>query len=139
MKTIKFLLIIGILMTVFSCEESIIKQDPTLSISPAVNILDIPAEIGNESYSFTVTTNEKQWQVKSLTIDSLWCQVSVNKQASSFTIKPLTNTLSTERVVMLEISGVEAPYITLTVRQKAGSSHSTNDYEYENGTTMGLT
>lgn len=105
-----------------------------LSISPVVSELDYPAEISSESNTFTVTSNEKNWQAKVLTADSVWCNVSMNKEANTFTIKPLTNSLNTARSATVRVSGVIAKSINITVRQKARSSHSTDDYEYEKGT-----
>lgn len=105
-----------------------------LSISPMVSELDFPAEINNESNIFTVTSNESRWQAKVMTADSVWCNVSMNKEANTFTVKPLTNNISTARSATVRVSGVTAKSINITVRQKARSSHSTDDYEYEEGT-----
>ncbi len=134
MKRINYLLISSILIIVFACDEPIVEDNPTLTITPVVSILEFPAEIINESNTFTVTTNENWWHVRVLTIDSLWCKVTINEQHNSFTIKPLKNETTSARSATVRISGISAPNIDITVRQKAQISHSTDDYEYENGT-----
>lgn len=108
---------------------------PTLVLSPSITTLEFPAEITDDSQTFSVTTNETSWQAKVMTVDSLWCKVSINPSQNIFTIKPETNTNSSSRSTIVLVSGVKASSINITVNQKARTQNSTEDYEYDNGTT----
>lgn len=105
-----------------------------LSVSPNLSTLEFPAEIGNESNTFTVISNESRWLAKVMTADSVWCKVSMNTVTKSFVVKPLTNTTTLTRSATVRVTGVTATAITIAVTQKARASNSTDEYEYEKGT-----
>lgn len=105
-----------------------------LSLSPNVSTLEFPAEISNESNTFTVISNESRWLAKVMTADSVWCKVSMNTAAKTFVVKPITNTTTLVRSATVRVTGATANAITIAVTQKARVTHSTDEYEYEKGT-----
>ena len=110
-------------------------SEPALSVSPTLSTIEFPAEITTESHVFTVISNESSWHARVPTVDSLWCKVTMNPSAKTFTIKPETNTTQTSRSAVVLVSGIQASSISITVKQKAKTQNSTDDFEYEEGTS----
>lgn len=106
-----------------------------LSISPDIKSVEFPANINNESFAYSVTSNEQEWQACVFPEkDTVWCKVAQNKTNSLFQIKAISNPDINPRTTQVLVKGVNAKEISVTVRQKGVASNDNDDYDYGDDT-----
>lgn len=105
-------------------------KKPVLTLTPVSREIAFSNTAENESFNYTVTTNDTGWEVEAVD----WCKITKNE--TSFKIKAKLNDSTAERtgtIVVTSASG-RAASVTITVKQKGKTTGDSKGFDYKEGT-----
>jgi len=110
--------------------------EPYLRLTPAKSSIDFTADASNESHSFTIETNDSEWNAGVFSVDSLWCKVTKDKTNYSVIVRVTSNPTTNKRTTTILVYLPKTPSLKINIiaNQKAAASNDNEDYKYDDET-----